>query len=114
MEMKMNDWEKLPHVAVWRHPRYGRVWLNEDNRNTYRASPTLEADAYRAVLRNKVGNEIRFRSREAAMKALINIATDRKINALLAEHGISASEESMKQAEDDSRRYRKLHGGDGW
>jgi len=24
------------------------------------------------------------------------------------------SEESMKQAEDDSRRYRKLHGGDGW
>jgi len=72
----MNDWEKLPHVAVWRHPRYGRVWLNEDHRTTFRASPMLEAGAYRAVLRNKAGNEIRFRSREAAMKALTGVCSN--------------------------------------
>jgi len=66
----MDEWQKLPHVAVWRHPRYGRVWLNEDNRNTYRASPALDAGAHRTVLRNAAGNEIRFRSRAAAMAAL--------------------------------------------
>jgi hypothetical protein len=57
--------------GLWINRETGhRIWLNEDYRNTFRACTGRDS---RTTLRNKAGNEIRFRTGDAAAKALHNL-----------------------------------------
>ena len=65
-----NDWVML-RSGVCRHQLYGRVVLNEDYRRTFRAYP--EPDGAVPAITSPSGRPIGFRSREAAMAALVRL-----------------------------------------
>ena len=68
----MTNWQFIG-CGSWRHPQLGRVTLDESYGRTYRANPV--PDGYWAtLLRSPSGRITRFRSREAAIRALEKLA----------------------------------------
>lgn len=67
--MTANEWTFIAS-GVWQHPVYGRVIFDEAYGRTYRANSHPSGN-WRTLLRSPSGRSTRFRSKEAAMRALV-------------------------------------------
>ena len=77
------EWTRLPNgCAHWTHPVYGAVYLNEDYGRTFRANPKPNCGfSYENEIRTPGTRwSKRFRSREAAMLALVKLHEAKKGN----------------------------------
>lgn len=66
-------WTLLPMHGIEEHPRFGRVYLDEDYKRTFRAA-VPRGDGYHDEVRKPGARfAIRFRSREAAKMHLVKL-----------------------------------------